>query len=64
MSVAGKREGITQDDLLAVAREMNINKPQDVIHEVKEAVGRWPEFAAQAQVEEETAVRLGRAHLV
>jgi serine/threonine-protein kinase HipA len=63
MSVAGKREGIAREDLLAVAREMNINKPGDVIHEVQEAVGRWPEFAAQAQVEEETAARLGRAHL-
>jgi len=61
MSVNGKREGITLADLLAVAAEMNIRKAKDIVAEVVAVVGRWPEFAADAGVDEETVARIGRA---
>ncbi len=62
MSINGKREGIELADLLAVADEMNIRKARDVVAEVTESVGRWPEFAAAAGVDDQTATRLGATY--
>ena len=47
MTLAGKRDGFTRDDLSTVGREMSIKKSTDIIAEVVEAVGRWAEFAAE-----------------
>lgn len=60
MSINGKREGIEPADLWAVADEMNIRQSRDVVAEVLAAVRQWPEFAARAEVAEETATRLGK----
>lgn len=62
MSVAGKREGFTLEDLLTVGRRMSINKPNDILAEVVAAVKRWPEFAETAGVPEEKASAIGRVH--
>jgi len=62
MSVNGKRDGIGRQDLLAVAAAMNIKKAGDVVAEVAAAVTRWPKWAADAGVDEDTAARIGRAH--
>jgi len=64
MTLAGKRDGFTREDLLAVGREMSIKKGADVIEEVGEAVGRWPEFAAEAGVPGEKAAAIGGTHRV
>jgi serine/threonine-protein kinase HipA len=64
MSIGGKREGFEKDDLLELARQMNINKPGEIIAEVAEAVESWQEFAGEAGVPEETAARLQKAHLL
>jgi serine/threonine-protein kinase HipA len=62
MTLNGKREGFTREDLLTVADEMSIKKAKDIIAEVVEAVGRWPEFAAVAEVPEDRAVAIGKTH--
>jgi len=64
MTLAGKREGFTRDDLLTVGREMSIKKAADIVAEVGGAVARWPEFAAAAGVDEERAAAIGAAHRV
>jgi len=64
MTLAGKRDGFTREDLLTVGREMSIKKGADVIAEVGEAVGRWTEFAAEAGVPEERAAAIGETHRV
>lgn len=51
LSINGKREGITRDDLLAVADEMNIKKAASIIDEVQSVVSRWGEFAEEELVE-------------
>lgn len=63
MTVGGKREGITAGDLLVLAEEMNIRQARDVIAEVGAAVRRWPEFAAEAGVAEESMVGIGAAQV-
>jgi serine/threonine-protein kinase HipA len=61
MSINGKREGITAQDLLAVADEMNIRKARDMIGDVLGAVARWRECADVAEVPPETAARIETA---
>lgn len=50
LMVNGKKENITEDDFLKVARKMNIKKPEEKIESVKAAVRRWNEFADEAKV--------------
>lgn len=45
MSVNGKRLNIKRDDLISVAKNMNIKKPNIIIGEVFDAVQNWREFA-------------------
>jgi len=63
MSVNGKREDRTVADLEAVARaaSMKRGRARTIYDEVCAAVSRWPEFAAQAGIEEARAGRVQRA---
>jgi serine/threonine-protein kinase HipA len=51
MSVNGKFQGITRDDLLEDADRFSVRKPRDILAEVRAALERWPEFALQAKME-------------
>jgi hypothetical protein len=50
MTIRGKREGLTREDLLAVASEMNVKQPVKLLDEVVGAVARWRESAKGAGV--------------
>lgn len=64
MSVNGKREGIDQNDLLNVAKQMNIKKPKEIIMQVKETMINWKYFAQEAQMPEKQALILERTFLM
>jgi serine/threonine-protein kinase HipA len=51
LTVNGKRENISDEDFLEVARKMNIKKPEEKIAQVREAVSRWIEFADKVEVD-------------
>ena len=51
MSVCGKRSDITRDDLLAVAKEMNIKKADAIIDEVVAGVKKWKTLAKKAEMD-------------
>lgn len=51
-TVNGKVEGISKEDLLAVAKQMNIKKPKGIIDEIRAALKKWPDFAHQYGVDE------------
>lgn len=51
LSINGKRQNITRDDLLQVAKRMNIKKAVAIIDQVHAAVYKWNDFASQAKVE-------------
>lgn len=53
LSINGKRKDFTQEDLLSVAKAMNIKKPLHLINEVRESVSKWFEFSKMTQVSEE-----------
>lgn len=52
MAVNGKRSGITRNDFIAVAKNMNIKKANDIINVVVSAIEKWEMFAQQANVPE------------
>lgn len=51
LSINGKRQNITRDDLLQVARNMNIKKAEAIIHQINAVVSKWNDFAAQTNVQ-------------
>ncbi len=51
LSINGKRQNITREDLLQVAKRMNIKKAVAIIDQVHAAVCKWNDFASQANVE-------------
>jgi serine/threonine-protein kinase HipA len=50
LSVNGKRNNITRDDLLTVAKSMNIKKADSIITEINHTVQNWPAFAEEQEV--------------
>ena len=50
MSINGKRQNITRDDLLQVAKKMNIKKADAIINQVHAAVSKWDACANETSV--------------
>lgn len=53
LSVNGKRQDINKADLLAVAKQMSIKKPGEIIGQIADTLNAWPSYARQCQVESE-----------
>ncbi len=64
LSINGKRQGITRDDLLEVGRQMNVKKAPAIISQISEVVSRWHEFAEQVKVESELRDAIGKTLLI
>jgi len=60
MSVNGKFDHITRNDLLTVAARFSIPHAGPILNEVAAALRRWPDFAAQAQLPEERIQEIER----
>ena len=50
MTVNGKKENIELNDILTLAKNVNIKKPQQIIDECREAILKWDEFAEKALI--------------
>ena len=57
MSINGKVENITKQDLLDCGKRMNISKMRStkIIEDVGEKIEKWLSYAEQAKVKEQTA---------
>lgn len=64
LSINGKRQGITRDDLLEVGRKMNVKKAPAIVSRVAEVVARWNEFAEQTKVESPLRDAIGKTLLI
>jgi serine/threonine-protein kinase HipA len=53
LSINGKRMNISRNDLLQVAKKMNIKKADAIIDQVHAAVKKWNEFADETNVKKE-----------
>jgi serine/threonine-protein kinase HipA len=56
MSLNGKRDHLSLDDLITVGESISLTRTEKVINEVVTAVQRWPEFASETGVNE-TAIK-------
>lgn len=52
LSVNGKRESITREDLEQVAKKMNIKSGRNIISDIQETVNNWNYYADTVQVDE------------
>jgi len=50
LSINGKRKNISKDDLLAVAKSVNIKKAQKIVDYITEKVANWNSYAEAANV--------------
>lgn len=62
MSINGKRDHFTRDDLLTIGRSIRLPNPEAVLDEIIEAVRQWPEFAKQAGVSSSRIDEISKAH--
>jgi serine/threonine-protein kinase HipA len=62
MSVNGKRKNITDSDLLAVAKSMNVKMPKIIIAKIKEVVSNWQKYAKEVGVSKPLMEEISRAH--
>ncbi len=51
LSVNGKRKGINRQDLILVAKSMNIKNAEEIIDTVAEVCAKWNEFAEELKVD-------------
>lgn len=63
LSINGKRKDFHRDDLLLVAKSMNIKKATSIIDHIQSTVVNWYSFADQAQVDPKFKERIGNYHL-
>lgn len=50
MSVRGKFDSITREDMLLEADRFGVRRPKDLLAEVRDAIQNWPTFAREAQL--------------
>ncbi len=62
MTINGKRDNFHIEDLLTVGETIGINKPKDIISEVREAVENWGEFARKAGLKNSVISEIGKSH--
>ncbi|MCK5148298.1 type II toxin-antitoxin system HipA family toxin [bacterium] len=64
LSINGKRKHITRDDLLAVAKSMNIKKAGPIINDIRDTVTMWKHYAEQCGVDPDLRDAIFRTLLV
>jgi len=62
MSIHGKRDDFTKQDLINVGKAMNIKSCEAIIEEVVEAVSQWPQLSKESGVEKVHIVAIEKAH--
>ena len=63
LSVNGKRQNILKEDLMAVAKSMNIKKAESIITEINRTVNQWEDFAQQVKVSKEKTIAIQKTLL-
>jgi serine/threonine-protein kinase HipA len=59
MSVNGKRENILLEDLLAVAKNINLKKPKPIIELCNEVLSNWSDYATKSGIENTQIEQIG-----
>ena len=62
MSINGKRDKISTEDILKVAKEMNIKKAKSIVDKVEEVVNNWSVFAAECEIPKSQIDEIAKNH--
>ncbi len=62
MSIGGKRDDFTREDLLSVSGQFGIKGASEILDQVIDTVSQWPTFAADAEVPAELAQKIAASH--
>ncbi len=62
MTINGKRDDFSYDDLLSVAASVGVPKAKEIITEVYSAVGNWPNYAKEAGVKKNVMNEVSQYH--
>ena len=62
MSINGKRDDFSKDDLILVGNEMNIKASERIIDDIVEVVSSWPDFAKDSGVDVSQIKSIGTTH--
>lgn len=62
MSVNGKRDHFSKQELIAVGESISISRPEDILNEVIAAVEKWPEYAKDAGVKKKLILEISQQH--
>lgn len=60
LSINGKRKNISKDDLLEVAKNMNIKKPDIIIDRINDIFSNWAVYANKVYVDESLKEAIGK----
>ena len=64
MSINNKWDGISRDDLLSVAKSVNIKQANNIINKVVEAVSKWPQWAKEYGIPSQSITAIQNALLL
>ncbi len=66
MTINGKVDGITKEDLLASAKHMGLRKTaaEQAISAVMDSISKWPEYAETAELSDQTQFRLKQSFVL
>jgi serine/threonine-protein kinase HipA len=64
MTINGKREEITRNDLSDVGKLMNIKKVKEIIERVLSVISNWNIYAAEAGITQKQSDAIGSMHLL
>jgi serine/threonine-protein kinase HipA len=64
MSINGKHNEILREDLVEVAKKMNIKKPENIINKIKEMVFSWEKYAKTTGVKKEQINYIKSTHIL
>jgi serine/threonine-protein kinase HipA len=62
MSVNGKRDHFTKEELIDTGKSISISRPEKIINEVITAVDKWMEFANKACVKKNISLDIKKQH--
>lgn len=62
MTINGKRDDFTREDLTNVLGKVKRFKPEEILDEIIEVVREWPKFAARASVPKNTVDQIADSH--
>jgi serine/threonine-protein kinase HipA len=62
MSVNGKRDHFTKEELISTGKSISISRPKEIINDVIASVDKWLEFAEKAGVKKNISLDIKKQH--